>query len=402
MKRIVVLILLFFAAVAVSPLLINEKGYILIAMGDLTIESTVVTAGIMLVLTFISLLLSLKVFRGGLKLTFGTWNKIAFASRRRALRDFNKGVASYILEDNQQAEHLLSKCAEPSQQAQLCYLLAASAAEKQGLVTNSKHYIAQVNEQAISIKELGLEAVLVAINLLICHKEYEKARELIDQHHKHIGHDSRLLALEITLSLVEKRYDYVVKQLTAARKSKTLEQSKVQAWEAQAFLGAFSQQIEQQSSQALQQYWNALPGKVKQREAVLLAYCQVLAQHNITQPLTSILLPIIKKGANDYLLKQMRLLPLTTTNELTQAVQKHLHHNAESAKWLSCLAHLAVADKEWDRAEKAFNSLVNLAGQQYDSVDLTAFSRVLEQKGQLEKAIQVLHRVVDYTAPSAY
>ena len=55
MKRLVVLILLFFAAVAISPLLINEKGYILIAMGDLTVESTVVTAVIMLILIFIGL-----------------------------------------------------------------------------------------------------------------------------------------------------------------------------------------------------------------------------------------------------------------------------------------------------------------------------------------------------------
>ena len=397
MKRLVVILLLFFAAVAISPLLINEKGYILIALGDLTIESTVVTAAIMLVLTFIALLLSLKVFRGGLKLTFGTWNKIAFASRRRALRDFNKGVASYILEDNKQAEHLLSKCAEPSQQAQLCYLLAASAADKQGLSTNSKHYLAQVNDQAINIKTLGLASVLVTVQLLMNHKEYAKARELIDQHHQHVGHDDRLLALEITLSLIEKRYDYVVKQLVAARKSKTLEHDKIAQWEAEAFTGVFKQQIEQKSSQSLTDYWNGLSRKIKQREPIILAYCQILAQHSITQPLTTILLPIIKKGANEHLLKQIRLLPLTATNELTQAVQKHLHHDQTSAKWLSCLAHLAVADKEWDRAEKAFNSLVNLSGDQYDRIDLKTFATVLEKQGQLEKSIQVLNKLIDLT-----
>ncbi|GHE88539.1 heme biosynthesis HemY N-terminal domain-containing protein [Thalassotalea profundi] len=396
MKKIVVLILLFFAAVAISPLLINEKGYILIAMGDLTVESTVVTAIIMLVLIFIGLMLSIKVFRGGLKLTFGTWNKIAFASRRRAIRDFNKGIACYILEDNQQAEHLLSKCAEPSQQAQLCYLLAASAANKQGLATNSKHYLALLNEQEISTKELGLETVLVTVKLLINYKEYNKARELIDEHHKHIGHDDRLLALDINLSLIEQRFEYVVKQLAAARKSKTLEQSKVQLWEAQAFTGMFNQQIEQKSNHALHEYWEALPRKIKQREAVLLAYCQILAQHKINEPLTKILLPVIKKGANHYLLKQIRLLPLSATNELMQAVQKHLHHEPSNAKWLSCLAHLAIADQDWDRAEKAFNSLVNLEGNQYDNVDLQSFAKVLEQKGQLEKAIQVLNKLVKY------
>ena len=115
MKRLIILILIFFAAVAISPLLINVKGYILIAMGDITVESTVVTAIIMLVLVFIGLLLSLKVFRGSWQLGLGTWHKIAFASRRRGLRDLKKGMTAYVLDDYSQAEHLLAKSAEPSQ-----------------------------------------------------------------------------------------------------------------------------------------------------------------------------------------------------------------------------------------------------------------------------------------------
>ena len=117
----------------------------------------------------------------------------------------------------------------------------------------------------------------------------------------------------------------------------------------------FNQQIEQKSNQSLHEYWESLPRKIKQREPVLLAYCQILAQHKINQPLTKILLPVIKKGANDALLKQIRLLPLSSTNELMPVVQKHLHHDPTSAKWLSCLAHLAIAEQDWDRAEKAFN-----------------------------------------------
>ncbi|MFB1000633.1 MAG: hypothetical protein QMC13_10475, partial [Colwellia sp.] len=45
-------------------------------------------------------------------------------------------------------------------------------------------------------------------------------------------------------------------------------------------------------------------------------------------------------------------------------------------------------------AEKAFNSLVNLDGQQYDTIDLLAFSQVLEQQGNFQKANQVLNKIV--------
>ncbi len=78
MIRIIIIALIFFAAVAIAPFLIDEKGYILIAMGDLTIESSVVTAGIMLVLLFFTLLVTLKILRGGMNISIGAWHKIVF------------------------------------------------------------------------------------------------------------------------------------------------------------------------------------------------------------------------------------------------------------------------------------------------------------------------------------
>jgi len=393
MKRIFLILLVFFSAVAISPMLIGEKGYILIAMGNITIESTVVTATMMLLALFITLIITLKVLRGGLSFSLGAWNKIIFASQRKGLKHFNQGIAAYILGDNQQAEHLLVKSAEPSKFESIAYLMAASAADKQGLASNTKHYLAQLSDSEKHLKEGGLETILITIRLLINHQEFSQARASIDQHHKHIGHDDRLLAFEIELSLIEKRFQYVVEQLVAARKSKILCDEKVSQWEAVAFNGVFSEQIKKHDEAALNNYWNNLARKVKQRPQVLYAYCYVLASQNITQPLTKILLPVVKKGADESLLKQLRSLPLTQSEELIQAVQKHLHHDQQSAKWLSCLAHLASNAQQWPMAEKAFNSLVQLEGQQYDKVDLQTFAKVLQQQNELTKAIDVLNKI---------
>ncbi len=395
MKRLIFVIVLFFVAVAISPVLIGEKGYILIAMGDITVESTVVTASMMLIALFLLIILSLKIFKGGLRLSLGAWNKVIFASQRKGLRNLNKGIAAYILGDNQQAEHLLVKSAEPSKFEQIAYLLAASAADKQGLTANTKHYLAQLQNHEDNAKEITLESVLISTQILINHEEYAEARLLIDRHHKLIGHDDRLLSLEIELSLIEQRFAYVVDQLVAARKSKIITPEKIERWEALAFYGMFNEHIAQHDKNALQTYWDNLSRKIKQREQVIFAYCQILAKHQINQPLSKLLLPVVKKGTNDVLLKQMRALPLTATDELIQAVQKHLHSDPHSAKWLSCLAHLAANAKQWSMAEKAFHSLVQLAGKQYDKTDLLAFAKVLEQQGQLNKAIEVLHKVTE-------
>ncbi|MBA6347828.1 MULTISPECIES: heme biosynthesis HemY N-terminal domain-containing protein [unclassified Colwellia] len=394
MKKLILWILIFFAAVAISPLLINEKGYILIAMGDLTIESTVVMACIMLTLLFIALGLSMTLVRGSLRLGFGGWNKIAFANRRRGLRDFNRGIAAFILEDNQQAEHLFAKAAEPSRFTHTSYLLAAAASSKQSLRSNTNHYLALLAQEDNGVKGSGLESVLVTIKLLISQEDFAQARGIIDKHHKQIGHDARLLSLEIILSLQEKRFDYVIEQLVSARKQKTITNEKIALWEASAFYGAFNETIRKENNDSLAQRWHKLTRKLKHNEVILWAYCQVLAEHKITEPLNKILLPVIKKGADDTFLKNIRQLPISATDELISAVQKQLHNDPHSGKWLSCLANLAAKSQQLPMAEKAFNSLINLAGTQYDVIDLLNFSQVLEQQGEYKKANQVLNKAL--------
>jgi len=399
MKRIVLwilLILTFFVVMAVSPA-ISDKGYILISLGDKIIELTIVSASIMLTLLFISLILLLIMFGAISRIGFRGWNKIAFASHRRGLKNFNRGIAAFILEDNQQAEHLLAKAAEPSKFPRTAYLLAAAASSKQSLRSNTNHYLGLLAQEEHTIKTSGLESILVTIKLLMVQEDFAQARTIIDEHHKHIGHDARLLSLEIELSLQEKRFTYVIDQLVSARKQKTINDEKIAQWEAIAFYGAFSETMRQESKNALALFWQKLSKKLKQREAILFAYCQVLAEHKITEPLNKILLPVVKKGADIKFLQNIRLLPISAADELISVVQKHLHHDQHSGKWLSCLANLAAKSQQLPMAEKAFNSLVNLDGQQYDITDLLAFSHVLEQQGDFQKANQVLNKVVAQT-----
>lgn len=393
MKRLILIVILFLTAVAISPILIGEKGYILIAMGDLTIESTVVTATIMLTLVFIALLLTLKFFRGGLNFSFAAWNKIAFASRRRALKDLNKGIAAYVLGDYKQAEHLLAKSAEASSLEHIAYLVAADAAQKQALKPNTEHYLALLEQKTNTLKAAGLEAVLIKVKLLIGQQNYSQARHIIDEHHKHIGHDARLLSLEIELSLIEKRFDHVIKLLSSAQKQKTISLQSVNEWQQEAFYGAFNSRIKQHDQTVLMEYWQQLPKKTRQAENIVLIYCQVLAENQVSEPLALLLLPIIKKGAAIDLLKAVRSLPIIQADKLIAAAQKHLHNDPHNALWLSLVAHFATRSQQWALAEKAFNSLVNLEIKQYDNVDLLTFSQVLEHQNQFEKANQVLRKI---------
>ncbi len=390
MIKLVVLFLLFFTAVASVPFLIGEKGYILIAFGDFTIESSVVTAVIMLTLLFLILMIGLKLLRGGFKFSLGAWNKIAFANRRRGQRDLNKGIASFLLNDFKQAEHLLAKSAEPSEQAQIAYLMAAYAAQQQNLSANADHYLQLVAHQQQRLKDVGLESILVQINLLMARKELAKARAIIDEHHRHIGHDARLLALEIDLCIAEERFETAIDYLNQARKNKAIEHDKIEQWEAIAFHQHFERLISQKSNQILLDYWQNMPRKLKQREAILLAYCQVLAKANIVEPLEKLLLPVVKKGTNSKLIEALKTLPIQQSEAFVIAIEKHLKQNPQDIQWLSCLGHFAYAGSNFILAEKAMKTLSQKLTTPMDKDDLLIYAHALIEQEKYEQAALLL------------
>lgn len=400
MIRFIVIIILFFAVLALSPLLVDEKGYILIAMGETIIELTILSAMIMLTLFSISAFILYKVLRGTLNISFKAWSTIAFASRRRGIANFNKGLAAYMLEDYQGAEKLFAKSAEPAKRQQSAYLLAAAASAKQQLDSNTNHYLDLLEQESSKAKTDDAANIIVKVKLLMNQDSsdaYGKARSLIDQNHKLIGHDARLLALEIDLCLIEKRFTTAVDYLSIARKEKAISDETVQAWEAKAYYGAFTDIISQQDEASLLAYWKSIGRKVKQQETVLFSYCQVLAEQNITEPLIKIITPMLKKQPNDRFIKLLRSLPIKQNEPLIALVQKHLHSDSKSPQWLSCLGHLALMSEQWSMAEKAFGSLIKLEGQQYDKQDLQAFAKALTEEGQHQAANEVWVKVQAYS-----
>lgn len=406
MIRFIIIIALFFAMLALSPLLIDEKGYILIAMGETIIELTVLSAAIIFILVTMGAFFLIKVLRGGFNVSFKAWRSVAFASRKRGIANFNKGLTAYMLEDYQSAEQLFVKSAEPAKRQQSAYLLAAAAAAKQQLDTNTNHYLALLEQVSAKKNDADLASVIVKVKLLMNQarsETYKKARSLLDENHKQIGHDSRLLALEIDLCLIEKRFETAVNWLSTARKEKSITDDTLRAWEEKAYYGAFNElliQKNQKDHEKLTAYWKSLNRKTKQRDVVLFAYCQVLAEHAITQPLINLLLPILKKQPNACFLKHLRTLTIKQNEALITVVQKHLHHDKHNAHWLSFLGHLAVMNEQWDMAEKAFRALLKLEAnqkeKQYDKQDLQALAQALTEQGQHQAANEIWVKVNEW------
>ena len=394
MIRLLIIVVSLLFLIAVIPSIISDPGYISIAFLGHIFELTVFTAIFWLTVLFFTITFTYKFFRGTTNLGIKGWNKIAFAGRRKGLKNLKMGLSAYVLEDYAKAEHLLAKAAEPSQFEQMSYLLAAAAAEKQALPSNTAHYLKLADSYDNTIKNSGLEAIIVKTKLLINQEKYKEARQLIDEHHKFLGHDERFLSLEIDLCIIEQRFHAANEHLKAARKQKEINEQQITNWEKLSFYGEFNQIIKEKSQKALEEHWQQLAKKIKQREEILFSYCLVLAENQIIEPIEKLLQPALKKGASETFVKRLRFLPIANADNLIQLVQKKLHQEPHSAKWLSYLGHLAFQSKQFAMAEKAFNSLFHLEDKSYDKEDLKVCAQIRAAQGNHQGANELLIQLI--------
>lgn len=391
MIRKIALILLLLCVVALAPFFIDEKGYVLISMGDYTYEFTVV--GIALLCTFALFIIwfILWLTKSSLNLSFKAWRSIAFSSTAKAKRNFQKGLAAYLLGDFSQAEQLMAKCAQPSGLANSAWLIAADCAQKLGDKAASTNYLQFINDQDEAQENFSFETLLVAGRLNVADQQFLKARELIDNNHKLVGHDIRLQCLEVDVCLQEGRFAKAAEYLQKVRKDKSIEPMKVYQWDIKTFTGLFNQIVTETNTDALISHFNGLSRKEKQSEGIVLAYITCLNKHGLPDKIDSVVAPLLKKGTNEVFINHYKLLPIKHSQNSINIVQKILVKNPENVMWLSTLAHMCYANKEFEKSNKAFCTLLKI---EQNPDDLQGYAKVLEQIGEYQQATLAYQRLL--------
>lgn len=379
------------ALIAVAPYLIDEKGYILIAMGDITYELTVVSAIIFLTMIVFVIAFIYWGTRLGFKISSLAWRKIAFSNKAKAKRDFQKGLGAYLLGDYPQAEKLMAGCAERSELANSAWLIAAASAKAQGNSAQTSNYLQYIAEHPEAQENFSFETLLVAGRLNLDDKQFTKARALLDENHKLIGHDGRLMGLDIEVCIHEGRFEQAIEQLKQVKKDKNISKNQVTQWEVKAYAGHFQNLIHMGSVESVANYYKALARKDRQSEGVILAYADCLINNGLIKNLEDLLLPLIKKDASEHFINELKTMPITHGDHIIFAVQKILQKQPENTLWLSALAHLCMENKEYDKAHKAFTSLLKLA-QHPD--DLRGYATLLERMGEHQQANRVYQELL--------
>ncbi|WP_371187924.1 heme biosynthesis HemY N-terminal domain-containing protein [Thalassotalea maritima] len=389
MKKLL-LLLAILIVIPLAPVLLGQKGYIVISIDDMAWEMTV--AGALLFLSamiFIGMLV-LWPIRLALKFSSKTWRKMAFTSSRKAKKLYQQGVSAYLLGDYQRAEQLLADGAEGSDMANSAWLMAAQSALELDDRGKLQNYLQLVNEHPAAQHGFSFETLLFAAQLQLKTGHIDKARALLDGNHKLISHDARLMALNVEVHLAQQQYPQCMEQLKSLRKQKNFSNEALYDLEYRVYSGFYKQLAVTQSVDAVNKHFKGLSRKEKHSEGLILAYADCLASNGMHNDLEGLLLPLINKKSSPSFIKAMQKLPLTHAQHIIDSIQALLQKDEHNTMWLSALAHLCFADKQYSKAHKAFVSLLKIKQDKNDLQTYAKLLTVMEEHQQANRVYQEL------------
>ena len=317
MIRLIVIVAVMVAGLIFGPEASGNKGYVLISLGNYTVESSVTSAVILAVLFYGALLIVEWVLARlfGLRRKTQGW----FGSRRRRKANLQTVNATLAMAEGHynQAEKLLIKGADNSDTPLLNYLSAARVAQARGDDVRRDHYLQKAQEEN---PKAELALTLIQTQLQIEQGQYDSALGRLESiyalnpRHPMVLDQLRQvhLAREDWAALIDLiPVLHKVGKLTPKQEEDLLQQ----AWRGR--LDAASGALE-----TLRPIWQELPRKLRQDPDLLAAYGDRLRQLGADNEAAELWLDALRKQVSPQLLARLPKLKLDSYQPMLTLLQK--------------------------------------------------------------------------------
>lgn len=317
MIRLIVLVAAMVAGLIFGPQASGNKGYVLISLGNYTVESSVTSAVILAVLFYGALL----IVEWLLGRVFGLRRKTLgwYGSRRRRKANQQTVAATLAMAEGHysQAEKLMLKGASNSDTPLLNYLSAAKAAQARGDDVRRDQYLQKAQEEN---PKAELALTLTQTQLQIEQGQYDTALAMLES--VYALNPRHPMVLDQLRQVHQAREDWAalidlipvlhkVGKLTPKQEEDLLQQ----AWRGR--LNAASGALE-----TLRPIWQELPRKLRQDPDLLAAYGDRLRQLGADNEAAELWLDALRKQVSPQLLARLPKLKLDNYQPMLTLLQK--------------------------------------------------------------------------------
>ena len=317
MIRLIVLVAVMIAGLMFGPEASGNKGYVLIALGNYTVESSVTSAVILAVLFYGALL----VIEWLLGRVFGLRRKTLgwYGSRRRRKANQQTVAATLAMAEGHysQAEKLMLKGASNSDTPLLNYLSAAKAAQARGDDVRRDQYLQKAQEEN---PKAELALTLTQTQLQIEQGQYDTALTMLESVYALNPRHPMVLDQLRQVHLAREDWAALIDLIPALHKVGKLTPKQEEDLLHRAWTGRLKAASD--ALETLRPVWQDLPRKLRQDPDLLAAYGDRLRELGADSEAAELWLDALRKQVSPQLLARLPKLKLESYQPVLTLLQK--------------------------------------------------------------------------------
>lgn len=340
MRRLFVFVLIVLAVSAVLfSMLENGSGYVLIVVGDTTIEMAFIVAAAINVLAFVVLYFLVVILR----MLFSTRRGVlAWAKNRRRRRGLNRttqGLIAFVEGRWDVARKTLAKSADNSSTPLINYLFAARASSAVGDAKAVDNFLKKAE---LSTQGADVAISLTQAELQIQNGQYEQALATLLRAKKIASHHPVVLAALMKVYRQLNDWDSLLNLLPSLKKYNALSAIDVKNLEREACSAKLMRAVASHNINGLLSCWKSLPSSVKQDALLVACYAEQLIVGKQYEQAERLLRSQLQREYNEPLVKLYGLAVAEPLAKQLAFAEQLLKSHSESATLRLTLARICL------------------------------------------------------------
>ncbi|NOZ54697.1 MAG: heme biosynthesis protein HemY [Gammaproteobacteria bacterium] len=358
MKLLLIVIATVLAAAMLTLAAMKDRGYVLINFHGWTVESSLVTWLVLLILLFVTLHL-------GLRFIYKLWrvpHDLHDWRRQRRIDRANKALLSGLVAlaegKWQQAEREVVKFASDSASPLLNYLAAARASHELNEFDRRDRYLKMANQNAN-----GADVAVKLTQAQLQYNQQHLEQALVTLKHVQQTEPKHKTVIKTLARLYAELEDWsnLVNLIPQLRKYKMLTSDEIYQIERQAYANLINHS-QGNKAQSLSQVWYRMPVEMQHDLKLLISYIKQLIKQGGSDVAEPLIRNALKRQWSDELVYLYGLIDGADAKSQLEYGENWLQQHENNAILLLTLGRLSLRNHLWGKARNYFEASIGAGG----------------------------------------